>query len=98
MASAFLVEACGCEGFRGRVGVCAEVTYGRDVRVLVSTQPAYGHLHPLVPLAAALSEAGHDVLLASSRSFQPQLKATGLRAISAGVDCWSRRPRWRSRT
>jgi UDP:flavonoid glycosyltransferase YjiC (YdhE family) len=56
------------------------------VRVLVSTQPAYGHLHPLVPLAAALSEAGHDVLLASSRSFQRQLNATGLRAITAGVD------------
>jgi UDP:flavonoid glycosyltransferase YjiC (YdhE family) len=56
------------------------------MRVLVTTQPAYGHLHPLVPLAAALSEAGHDVVLASSRSFQPQLEATGLRAIIAGVD------------
>jgi hypothetical protein len=56
------------------------------VRVLVTTQPAYGHLHPLVPAARALADAGHEVLLASSASFQTQLTATGLPTITAGLD------------
>jgi UDP:flavonoid glycosyltransferase YjiC (YdhE family) len=67
-------------------GSVTRVIYLVEVRILVSTQPAYGHLHPLVPIAAALNEAGHDVALASSRSFQSQLKATGLRSITAGLD------------
>jgi UDP:flavonoid glycosyltransferase YjiC (YdhE family) len=56
------------------------------VRVLFTTQPAYGHLHPLVPAARALADAGHDVVFASSASFQPQLRATGLGAMTAGLD------------
>ena len=56
------------------------------MRIVVTTQPAYGHLHPMVPLCRALSAAGHEVTIASSRSFLPQLEATGLHVAIAGVD------------
>lgn len=56
------------------------------MRVVVTTQPALGHLHPLVPLSRAMADAGHDVRLVSSASFQPQLERTGLPTASAGLD------------
>lgn len=34
------------------------------MRVLVTSCPNYGHLFPMVPLAWALRNAGHDVLAA----------------------------------
>ena len=58
----------------------------RGVRVLVTTQPAYGHLHPLVPLCRALVEAGHDVGVVTAASFRPQVEAAGLTAVAAGID------------
>jgi UDP:flavonoid glycosyltransferase YjiC (YdhE family) len=45
--------------------------------VLVVSAPLLGHLLPLVPLAAALRSAGHDVLIATG--------ADALRADTAGV-------------
>jgi len=39
------------------------------MRVLVTTQPGSGHLNPLVPLAWALRDAGHEVKVACSASF-----------------------------
>jgi UDP:flavonoid glycosyltransferase YjiC (YdhE family) len=56
------------------------------VRVLVTTQPASGHLHPLVPLAQALVTAGHEVTFACSPSFCPAVEASGFPAIPAGLD------------
>ena len=56
------------------------------MHVVVTTQPAYGHLHPLVPLCRALVDAGHGVTIVSSRSFLPQMQRTGLDATPAGVD------------
>jgi UDP:flavonoid glycosyltransferase YjiC (YdhE family) len=56
------------------------------VRVLVATQPAYGHLHPLVPLCQGLSDAGHDVTVATAASFRPQVQAAGLAGVAAGID------------
>jgi UDP:flavonoid glycosyltransferase YjiC (YdhE family) len=47
------------------------------VRVLVVTAPLLGHLLPLVPLAAALRTAGHEVLIATG--------ADALRAETRGV-------------
>ena len=41
------------------------------MRVLFTTQPIPSHLHPLVPLARALADAGHDVAFATARSFLP---------------------------
>jgi len=54
--------------------------------VLVTTQPAYGHLHPLVPVCHALAGAGHDVAIATAASFAPQVEATGIAALAAGID------------
>lgn len=56
------------------------------MNVLFTTQPAYGHLHPLVPLGHALARCGHDVRVMSSRSFQPRISASGLVGIVGGMD------------
>jgi UDP:flavonoid glycosyltransferase YjiC (YdhE family) len=45
-----------------------------------------GHLHPLVPVAEALSEAGHDVAICSARSFRAEVEAFGLPFFDAGLD------------
>ncbi len=62
------------------------------MQVLMTVQPAFGHLHPVVPLARALAGAGHDVVLASSASFSSQLAATGVRWLSAGIDWLESKP------
>ena len=36
------------------------------MRVLFTTQPGAGHFHPLVPLAQALRDVGHDVAFAGA--------------------------------
>lgn len=54
--------------------------------MLVTTQPAYGHLHPLVPLCHALVQAGHEVAVGTAASFRPQVEATGIAALTAGID------------
>jgi UDP:flavonoid glycosyltransferase YjiC (YdhE family) len=56
------------------------------MRVLITLQPAHGHLHNLVPLARALDAAGHEVVFASSPSFQAAIEAVGFRAFPAGFD------------
>jgi MGT family glycosyltransferase len=56
------------------------------VRALFTVQPAAGHLHPLVPVANALSDAGHDVVVCSARSFRSEVEAFGLPFIDAGLD------------
>lgn len=49
-------------------------------------QPAFGHLHPLVPLCQALIGAGNEVAIAAAESFRPQVDATGIEALPAGID------------
>jgi UDP:flavonoid glycosyltransferase YjiC (YdhE family) len=56
------------------------------LRVLVTTQPGYGHLHPLVPLARAAQAAGHEVLVATAASMCPAVEAAGLPCVAAGHD------------
>src|SRR5689334_17324413 len=56
------------------------------MRVLVTTQPATGQLHPLVPLARTLAAAGHDARVACAPALAPQVAASGLRAVPAGLD------------
>lgn len=46
-------------------------------RFLFTTTPFYGHLHPLIPLARTLKEAGHEVTFAASASLGPVVKAAG---------------------
>lgn len=56
------------------------------MRVLFTVQPSTGHLHPLVPVARALTGAGHDVAVCSAESFGPEIAAFGLTPIAAGLD------------
>ena len=45
----------------------------------------YGHLYPLLPLAVAAREAGHEVTVATDERFASALGATGLRVRAAGI-------------
>jgi UDP:flavonoid glycosyltransferase YjiC (YdhE family) len=56
------------------------------MRFLLTTQPAIGHLHPMIPIARALQRAGHEVAFASSRSFCKTVESAGFRCFAAGLD------------
>ena len=56
------------------------------MKILFTTHPAAGHLHPMVPVARALVQAGHEVVFATSRRFVERVRALGFRAIEAGFD------------
>jgi UDP:flavonoid glycosyltransferase YjiC (YdhE family) len=56
------------------------------MRALFTVQPAIGHLHPLVPVAEALRQAGHEVAFCSSASFRPDVEAFGFDYHDAGLD------------
>jgi len=56
------------------------------MRMLFTTHPASGHLHPLIPLARAARGAGHDVRFAIAGSFLPVIERLGFPAFPAGSD------------
>ena len=56
------------------------------MRVLFSCVATYGHFRPLLPLARAFAEAGHEVAFATSGSFAPRVEAAGFRLLPAGMD------------
>jgi UDP:flavonoid glycosyltransferase YjiC (YdhE family) len=56
------------------------------MKVLLTCQPALGHLHPMAPLAQALQAAGHEAAFVTSASFCPCVREAGFPAISAGLD------------
>lgn len=56
------------------------------MRILFTTLPHPGHFHPLVPVARAAAEAGHEVAFACAASFMPAVEAAGFRAFPAGYD------------
>jgi hypothetical protein len=56
------------------------------MRALFTVQPSTGHLHPLVPVAQALTAAGHEVAVCSSASFREEVEAFGLTHLDAGLD------------
>jgi UDP:flavonoid glycosyltransferase YjiC (YdhE family) len=55
------------------------------VRVLFTTHGALGHFHPLVPIAHAAAEAGHEVAFATQAPFVPTVERSGFRAFAAGM-------------
>ncbi|MEH3157404.1 MAG: glycosyltransferase [Gordonia paraffinivorans] len=55
------------------------------MRVLFSSLGSYGHTLPLVPLARAAADAGHDVAFASTEAMAPTLSAAGLRTVGVGI-------------
>ena len=56
------------------------------MKILFSTRPAYGHVYPLMPLALAAREAGHDVRFATTGQFLDKLDALGLSHLRRRVD------------
>ena len=56
------------------------------MRVLLTTQPGYGHFRPLLPLARTLVEAGHEVRVGTSASYAPVVEGEGLTAEAVGLD------------
>ena len=56
------------------------------MRILLTTQPAYGHFRPLLPVARALLARGHDVRVATSGLFGSVVVEHGLFAIPAGLE------------
>ncbi len=56
------------------------------MRVLFTCIQGYGHLHPMLPLACALEEAGHQVAFSSSERFCSRIRQAGFAALPAGPD------------
>jgi UDP:flavonoid glycosyltransferase YjiC (YdhE family) len=55
------------------------------VRVLCTCLPGYGHFHPMVPLARALADGGHDVAFATEARFCARVERAGFTAHPAGM-------------
>ena len=56
------------------------------VRILVSTNAMFGHFMPLVPLAIALQDRQHEVLVASEAAFGNEVRRRGLDHVEVGRD------------
>ncbi|HWD06563.1 MAG TPA: glycosyltransferase [Amycolatopsis sp.] len=54
------------------------------MRLIFTSLAAHGHLYPLLPLAVAAREAGHDVTFATASEFRPTLEKAGLTAVDVG--------------
>ncbi|MER6137029.1 glycosyltransferase [Streptomyces sp. NPDC001815] len=55
------------------------------MKVLFASLGNYGHIFPLVPLAQAAREAGHEVWFATSEQFHPILDTEQLRPVTSGL-------------
>lgn len=56
------------------------------MRILFAAIPAYGHLYPLLPLAAACAAAGHQVSVATGAPFLDRLPWPTVPGIPAGIE------------
>ncbi|MEV1318952.1 glycosyltransferase [Micromonospora arborensis] len=54
------------------------------MRLIFASIGAYGHLIPLLPLAVAARDAGHEVTFATDKRFHPMLHDAGLTPVAAG--------------
>lgn len=54
------------------------------MRVMFCSRPAFGHVFPLVPLALAARDAGHDVSFATGESFHERLRNVGFEVHPSG--------------
>ncbi len=55
------------------------------MRILFSSLGAYGHLFPLVPLALAARELGHQAIIGTAATLHPALAAAGLDVTAIGL-------------
>ncbi len=66
------------------------------MRALLTCRPLAGHYRPMLPLARALAEAGHDVAFASGEPVAGEAAAEGFTTFRAGLDSDSVEPVARS--
>ncbi len=55
------------------------------MRILATSYPAFGHFHPLAPLALAARDAGHDVRVAIGPDLTGWVERCGLQACPVGL-------------
>jgi UDP:flavonoid glycosyltransferase YjiC (YdhE family) len=55
------------------------------VRILFSSLGSHGHTYPLLPLAIACREQGHEVLYAVDPGFHPTVEKLGFTVVDAGL-------------
>ena len=55
------------------------------MRILFTCSTGLGHLHPLVPIARAATQAGHEVAFATPSPFAPTVERSGFRVFPAGM-------------
>jgi UDP:flavonoid glycosyltransferase YjiC (YdhE family) len=55
------------------------------MKILVTSVPGMGHVHPLVPLVSGLQRAGHDVVWATAPEAQARIESYGFRALPSGL-------------
>ncbi|RZQ60928.1 glycosyltransferase [Amycolatopsis suaedae] len=56
------------------------------MRILFSSLPVHGHTYPLIPLALAAREAGHEVVYATGEEMLPSLRTAGLTVEPVALD------------
>ena len=54
------------------------------MRILVTTNPAYGHLLPMLPLMNAARSAGHEVVVATGADLAPEVRRHGFPVWAVG--------------
>lgn len=54
------------------------------MRILITSVSGFGHLCPVIPLAIALRDAGHNVAFATSASMQPLLDDAKIASLPSG--------------
>jgi len=54
------------------------------MRLLFASLASHGHIYPLLPLAFAAREAGHEVIFATGEEFLDDLRSAGLKVALAG--------------
>ncbi len=47
------------------------------MRVLLTSCPSYGHVNPMLPLARAARDAGHEVVVATGAELVPEIERHG---------------------
>ena len=55
------------------------------MRILFSGLPTHGHIYPLIPLALAARDAGHEVLCATDAAFHRSVQEFGLETAATGT-------------
>lgn len=58
------------------------------MRLIFTSLASHGHMYPLVPLAIAARDAGHDILFATGEDLRSVAEKAGLAAETAGISIW----------